>query len=274
MLNLKKSEYPIASSLFAVINGKPKGTWEEFAKSSIKTHPKMMAKQKEYKSRVFTAMLYNMAEPGDSVNPFTGNPSAAEIVKRLRKTGQPGWDFAELARWQGIIDDIRAGMLFVPTLLCGDDKKTTRNAEFLTWFLPAAVRGAYPHSAAINVISESSKSWSVAEQKLAVAACKAAFDMEPKLKPIPILVHNSSANIASNADGWMMEFSFDPWSAGQHSASDVVAELKKALRDYPGQIWVQELAVLCEQPWAREMVRAIRKLAETERRIVGLPGPA
>ncbi len=269
------SEFPLPASLFLDNKGSPWSTWSLLAKDQPQHVNEIIRKQREYGSKLITFMLWNMVDPRFAVeNPFVGNPKASEIMRRVNAMQDPGFDVNEITvRWPAILDKAAQTMYLVPTIFCGDDRVSTRNWGFVRWFVPAVIRTMYPRVVGYNLISEASKSWNGSEIDEVVKICHWAFDMEPKLPRKPIFVHQQGTDIGTLADGLMYEWSFHPAMGDQQSVAAVVAEARRALAAYPGPIWFQELNLFCEGPRAREQARAIRDLARTENRIVGLPGP-
>lgn len=253
---------------------KPDSTWDLLDKKKNRVDT-IIRKQTEYGSKLMTFLCFNMVEPDvNPVNPFLGNPTVPELKTRFYSMGDVGWDQVEVDRWQKVLSvGENPGIYLVPTIFCGDDRASTRDKAFVDWYIPIIVRSLYKQSAAYNLITEASKSWNRSEIEYAVSVAKAAFDREPRLSPKPIFVHQQGVDIGNNADGLMYEFSKNPWDAKEYSVSDVINELKLVLKIYPGMVWAQELAVLCEEDWAKKLSRAIRNLAYTEPRIIGLPGP-
>jgi hypothetical protein len=267
--------FPLPASLFFMDGNTPGSTWNLLARDKKGQVNTLVDKQTEYGSKLMTFMCFNMVDPSENVvNPFVGSPTVAELKKRFYSMGDVGWDQDEVNRWIGIISvGAKPGVYLIPTIYCGDDKVTTRDQEFVDWYTPIVIRAMYPYSAGFNLISEASKSWSTSEIDYVGLVAKKAFNIEPKVTPKPIFVHQQGVNVGSNADGLMYEFKKNPWKANEYSVSDVINELKSVLNSYPNIIWPQELAVTCEESWARNMSRAIRELAKTEPRIIGLPGP-
>ncbi len=274
-LSLKSGDTPaLPASLFMMINGGPDSTWNLLARKRKRAEA-MLAKQSEYGSKLMTFMMFNMVEPDvDPINPFLGSPTAKEIVRRAYSIEGIGWDQVEVDRWMGILSiGLKPSVYLVPTIFCGDDRATTRNQQFVEGFVPIVIRKTYPNVAGYNLISEASKSWSTSEIDFVAGLAKAEFNREPKLTPKPIFVHQQGTNIGTVADGLMYEWRKNPWDAKEYQVSEVISELKQALSEYPKMVWAQELAVLCEEPWARWFARHVQEYARTEPRIIGLPGP-
>jgi hypothetical protein len=270
----KASSNALAASLFLKNGNKDWCTWGLLGRDQIPYINAVISKQRQYGSQVFTAMIWNMVDPKNAVeNPFIGNPSASTVIKRVFSMQDPGWDGLEIFRWGQVLTEAMKTMYFVPTIFCGDDRASTRNVAFVDWFTPIIIRGLYPLVVGYNLISEASKSWNRDEINHVASVAKAAFEIEPKLAPKPILVHQQGTDIGDVADGLMYEFSKDPNKANEFSLSDVEREAAGVLARYKKWVWFQELAVRCEEPWAREMARKIRDMSVTEPRIVGLPGP-
>ena len=272
---LKSSDqFPLPASLFMMNGNRPESTWDLFDKNRNRVDI-IIRKQTEYGSKLMTFLCWNMVEPDNNpINPFIGNPTVKELKQRFYKMGDVGWDQAEVSRWKSVLSmGANPGVYLVPTIFCGDDRESTRDKEFVDWYVPIVIRALYSTSAAYNLISEASKSWDRSEIEYAVSVAKAAFDIEPKLAPKPVFVHQQGTDIGSKADGLMYEFKKNPWNANEYSGDEVINELRHVLSVYPKYVWPQELAVLCEKDWARDFSRRIRELAKTEPRIIGLPGP-
>jgi len=111
-----------------------------------------------------------------------------------------------------------------------------------------------------------------------IDVCKRAFDMEPKLSPKPICVHdqwNGYSRLPANMDVLIHEYKNHPKDGNERSVESVISETKEVLAALPPHVslWPQELNLDNEGSIARAQSRAIRELARTEPRIVGLPGP-
>lgn len=270
-----ESEFPLPASLFLKAGNQPWSTWSLLAKDQPQYVDTIINKQKQYGSRLITFMMWNMVDPSFAVeNPFIGNPTAAEIMRRVHAMQDPGFDMHEIsARWPTILNKVQESMYLVPTIFCGDDRASTRNWAFVRWYIPAVIRTMYDRVVGYNLISEAGKSWNIAEINSVVDICHWAFDMEPKLARKPIFVHQQGADIGSKADGLMYEFPWHPATGGQHDPNEVLSVAKTVLSTFSGYVWFQEEDVDCESANARAKSRVLRDLAKTEPRIVALPGP-
>jgi len=279
MNKFENAKFPLPSSLFwkDPVGNVIRSTWDllsqDFLTSGV--NDRLITKQIEYGSKLYTFMTYNMVDPSCGVvNPWVGNPTAAQIVARYQAMNpiplnEPQWEH----QWKPILNTgTQPGVYLVPTALCGDDRASTNNLAFLQYYLPAFIIGLYPFASAYNLASEASKTMSVGQMEQAIGIMKNAFVMA-NLPPKPIAVHLQGTNAPQNADVLMYEFSFHPAQGDNHSVAEIITEARQVLARYPKSIWFQELNLNCESQRAREQARAIRDMAASDPRIVGLPGP-
>jgi hypothetical protein len=256
-------EFPLRTSLFWQHNGKARSTWDYLAQDAASYNPALVAKQAEYNCNAMTSMIYNMVDPFKAVvNPFVGKPSAKAVMAGMDK-----WDLDECARWVGLLKPFTDPRLaFIPCIFCGDDAATTRNEQFQDYVLPAFCLGLNQFSKAYVIVSEASKSMGIALQERMIERMR-------RHTKLPIGVHNQGWQIAGNADFLCYEFSWHPSTANNRNVLEVENEAKKVLASYPGYVWFQEINTANESMIARAQARKLRDLAQTEPRIIGLPGP-
>jgi len=275
---LKHAQYPLPASLFS---GDADATWKLLDKKmSLTQINNMIGKQIGYGSKLYTFICFHMGNPDEIFNPFRGNPTAAQIMAKVHAMQTVEYDVNEVERWMTYF---RVGLepdtYLVPTAFCGDDGATTCNDAFTAWFLPAFIIALYPYVVAYNLATEASKTMGVSRQERALKIMRDAFDMaSPPLPPKPLAVHlqwNGRTPLPKGMDVLIYEFSWNPKYGHEKSVQEVVTELQDRLNHLPPDvlIWPQELAVQNEHPRAREQSRAIRDMAKTENRIIGLPGP-
>lgn len=284
------SMFPLRASLFYKRpNGQPGSTWDYLARDTKDQTTEVINAQIRYNSNCMTSLIFNMVDPKlHPVNPFIGNPTAAQII-----AGQNMIDMAEVTRWHSLINWGKdPNLWFIPTWFCGDDRATTNNTAFHECFLPAAIPFIDQYADAHNICIEARKSLIIQQQTNLI-------NLFRKYTQKPIGVHNQGWDIAPEADFLMYEFSWNPWeafkiaqmkskgftvspeqesilaaNAGEnHTVAQVIAEAKAVLEHYPKYIWFQEMNIYPECQRAREQTQALRELAYSNSRIIGLPGP-
>jgi hypothetical protein len=251
---------------------------QDFILSGI--NDRLVAKQIQYGSKLYTFMTFNMVDPNCGVvNPWVGNPTAAQIVARYHAMNPiPLNEYQWEHQWKPILNDgTQPDVFLVPTALCGDDGASTTNVAFLQYYLPAFIIGLYPYAAAYNLASEASKTMSVGLMETALGIMRNAFDMVG-LKHKPLGVHlqwNRRTLLPAGMDVLLYEFSWHPAQGNSKSVAEVVNEAQAVLNHLPAgmSVWFQEMTLDCESGRAREQARAIRDMAASDPRIVGLPGP-
>ncbi|MFC1453564.1 hypothetical protein ACFLQL_00100 [Verrucomicrobiota bacterium] len=280
----KSNGGPLPSSLFWMDGPKVESTWEVLREGIVGTdyNNRLANKQEQYGSRLYTFYTYHAGDPDCVVNPWVGNPDAAEVVARYHNFNPVPLDTHKWETlWKPIFKKgLHPNVFLVPTAMCGDDTNTTCNVAFLHYYLPSFIIGLYPYVVGYNLASEATKSMKTAAQmEQAVAIMKHAFVMK-KWPPKPILVHiqcNREGELIypANADIIMLETSNHPKYGNDRSPADMVAEIVKVLSHLPPHmyLWVQETNFWCETANARAQVRAIIELAKTDPRLIGLPGP-
>jgi hypothetical protein len=267
MQNLIKNSpgmFPLRASLFYKRpNGQPGSTWDYLARDAKNQTKEVIDAQIRYNSNAMTCLIFNMVDPNcHPVNPFIGCPTAAQVV-----AGQNMIDMTEIVRWHNLLNWGKdPNLWFIPTLFCGDDSATTRNTAFHEYFLPGAIPWLDNYADAYNICIEAGKSMDIQRQANMI-------DLVRRYTQKPIGVHNQGWNIAPNADFLIYEFSWHPAQGDNHSVAEVVAEARKVLDHYPKFVWFQEVNLNPEGQRAKEQARAIRELAYSNPRIIGLPGP-
>ena len=260
---VKPGDFPLRSSLFDKRpNGTPGSTWGYLRRGGEGDIGRIQSKQIEYGSNAMTFIVYHAGDPECVCNPMLGCPNAEQAV-----AGQFAEDTAELNRWKWLLaPGLDLNVYLVPCFFCGDDSATTKNFRFHELFLKHAVPWLDKYSKAYLISTEASKSMDVVEMYNLISYIK-------QYTTKPVGVHNQGTNIPANADFLAYEFSWHPKYGNDKSVAQVVTEAQHALNMYPNPVWFQEMNLFPEGQRAREQSRAIREMAKSEPRIVGLPGP-
>jgi hypothetical protein len=256
----------LRSSLFWMDGAKIGSTWGYLSRQYTSSYnAKMMQKMQKYGCNTMTFIVFHAGDPECVCNPFVGFPNTKQIM-----AGKNAVDMQELERWRGLLEPGKdPNVFFVPTIYCGDDSATTQNEEFHKWFLPPVIEFFRPYVKAFLIATEASKSMDVRRQERMIAIMKQAMG----LRQIPVGVHNQGSKIAGNADFLAYEFSWHPSRGNDFTPEQVVAEARHVVRSYPNYIWFQEMNMHPESDRARAQVRALRELAKSEPRLIGIPGP-
>lgn len=275
-------KFPIPASLFwkDSTSGQYETTWrvlsEQFMNHGV--NDRLATKQIEYGSHMYTFIVYHAGDPECICNPWMGNPNAAQVVSAYQSFNPIPLNEAKWNQWKTILKlGEEPNTYFVPTALCGDDRASTTNVAFLNYYLPAFIIGLYPYVAAYNLSTEASKTMSVPLMEQALAIMNNAFIMDGKT-PKPLCVHlqwDRRSALPAGMNVLMYEFSWHPKYGKDKSVDEVVAEARDVLAHLPPgvSVWFQEMTIECELDIARRQAQAIRDLAASDPRIVGLPGP-
>jgi hypothetical protein len=271
------SNVMVCSSLFWMDGKKVESTWDLLAKNKGKgeaRNARMFKKQIAYGCDTMTFICFHSGDPECVINPWKGNPTTQQVM-----AGRAVIDIEECNRWSRILQDIKTnypGAKLIPCIFCGDDAASTRNEAFHAAWLPLLVDFLWPYSKAFLIATEASKSMDVRLQERMIARMKAHLQANKKAMgypALPIGVHNQGFTVAGNADFLAYEFSWHPSEGDGFTSAQVVSEAKDVLKKSPRPIWFQEINMNVEGQRAREQVRALRTLAKTEPKLIGIPGP-
>ena len=260
--SLCPSDFPLSASLFYTkANGQPRATWDYLARDGVGEVAQLQKKQLEYGSKAMTFIIYNMVDPNENpVNPFKGSPTAAQVM-----AGQNQPDFAELARWEPLLNIGKdPHVYFIPCLFCGDDAATTNNTAFHEFFLPGAIAWLNPYSKAYLISTEASKSMNTQQMFNMVAFIKRFTD-----KPVGVhLQWNRKSPLAANLDFLAYETKYNPWDGANYSVEETIAEVQDAITKCPIPLYWMEGDIYAESQLARQKARRAKEIG-----CWGLPGP-